>query len=168
MKRIMVIGSPGSGKSTLSKKLAKSFHLPLVHLDKLFWNEGWIESSKEEFDHRLRQILMQNDWIIDGNYSRTLSMRLERADTVIFLDYSKYICTCRVIKRVLKAYGTTRSDMGNGCPERFDLEFLKYVWNFRKNNRNKILGLLSGMKEKEIIVLHNKKELKHFLSEISL
>ena len=163
MKKIIVIGSPGSGKSTLSKRLAKKYELPLVHLDRLFWKSGWMESSRDEFDAKLAQALEQDSWIIDGHYGRTLPMRLQKADTVIFLDYPKYICLLRVLKRVLKNFGGTRSDKGNDCPERFDTEFLRYVWNFQKNNRPKILALLSEAENKRIIVIHSNKELKHFL-----
>lgn len=162
MQRIMIIGSPGSGKSTLAKSIAQAFDLPLVHLDKLYWKKGWMESSAEEFDEKLSEVLKQETWVIDGNYSRTIAMRLKRADTVIFLDYPRRICLWRVIKRILKNHGTTRSDMGNDCPERFDISFLKFVWRFRKNSRENILALLSETKEKQIITIRNKKDDQQF------
>ncbi len=165
MQRIMIIGSPGSGKSTLAKSIAQKWSLPLVHLDKLFWKAGWVEAAAEEFDQKLAQVLKGEAWVIDGNYSRTISMRLERADAVIFLDYPRRVCMWRIFKRIAKNYGETRSDMGNGCPERVDLSFLKFVWNFQKNSRQKILALLSEIHEKQIIIIHNKRDEQNFFCE---
>lgn len=160
MKRIIIIGSPGSGKSTLSQKLSDKLRLPVVHLDKLWWKSGWVESSREEFDQKLDAVLNEDKWIIDGNFSRTLPKRLERADTVIFLDYPTLTCVYRVLKRIVTCRGKTRDDMAEGCPERFDLEFLKYVFSFRKKNRDKILSLLEGANDKKIIVIRNNLELE--------
>lgn len=89
MKRMMIIGSPGSGKSTLAKLIAQKEGLPLVHLDKLFWQEGWVETPAEEFDRRLAEAVEMDAWVIDGNYTRTISMRLKRADTVVFFGLSQ-------------------------------------------------------------------------------
>ncbi|MDY4976662.1 MAG: AAA family ATPase [Clostridia bacterium] len=163
MKRMMIIGSPGSGKSTLAKLIAQKEGLPLVHLDKLFWQEGWVETPAEEFDRRLAEAVDKDAWVIDGNYTRTISMRLKRADMVVFLDYPRRICMWRICKRILKHYGRTRSDMGSGCPERFDVSFLQYVWNFRKHSREKILALLTDAKGKQIVHIQNKKEYRHFV-----
>lgn len=160
MNRVLVIGSPGSGKTTFSVKLSEITELPLVHLDKLFWKEGWTERSKEEFDALLDEVMKSESWIIDGNYSRTLRKRLEKADTVIYFDLPTRICLFRVIKRVITNRGKTRADMGDGCPERFDLEFLKYVRNFKKTNRDKILNVLSVFSDKQIIIIKKGSELK--------
>ncbi len=166
MKRIMVIGPSGAGKSTLSFALAKKLNLPLVHLDKLFWRSGWQQVSREEFDALLEAELKKPEWIIDGNYSRTLKLRAEYCDTVIYLDYPRFVCLCGVVKRVASGYGHTRPDMGEGCPERFDWEFLKYVWNFNKNNRQKIYDLLERNKDKKIIILKNRKEAARLLQTL--
>lgn len=135
MKRIMVIGCCGSGKSTLSKALAKKLKLPLVHLDVLNWRDDWQAISNEEFDDLLLAEVQKEAWIIDGNYNRTIELRLQYCDAVIYLDYSRFRCLFGVLKRVIRNYGQTRSDMGGHCPERFDLSFLKFVWNFNKNNQ---------------------------------
>ena len=166
MDRILIVGSPGSGKTTLGRILAKKLGLPLVHLDKLFWREGWGEAPREEFDALLTAELKKDKWIIDGNYSRTLNMRLERTDTVIFLDYPSLVCLLRVLKRVLKNYGITRPDMGEGCPEKLDLEFLSYVWSFRDKERPRIVERLSAAKNVEIITIRNRREYKAFMDRI--
>lgn len=166
MERILIIGCGGSGKSTLARQLGEKTGLPVVHLDKLFWHPGWVESSKEEIDERIMQIISEPRWILDGNYNRTLPKRLEKCDTVIYLDFSRFACLMGVAKRVLTTYGTVRPDMAEGCPERFDWEFLQWVWNFNKNKRKKYYDLLSAQTGKEIYILKNRCQVKRFLGQI--
>ena len=163
MKKIMIIGSPGSGKTTLSLKLASITGLPLVHLDKLFWRDNWTHVSREDFDTQLFKAVSQKEWIIDGNYGRTLDVRLNYADTVIFLDYNRFVCLFRVFKRTLLSFGKSRFDMGDGCPERFDFSFMKYVWNFDKNS---IYKKLNEIEDKNVIIIKNNSSLKKFLKEL--
>ena len=141
--RILLIGCGGSGKSTLARKLGEATSLPVVHLDQLFWKPGWKPLSKDEFDQLLIAELQKNEWIIDGNFDRTIPLRLQYCDAVIFLDLPRMVCLRGVIKRVLSNLGRTRSDMGEGCPERFDLSFLKWVWTFNEQKRDKYLSLLN-------------------------
>ncbi|MGN1097650.1 MAG: AAA family ATPase, partial [Clostridia bacterium] len=156
--RIMIIGSPGSGKSTLSFKLEKLLNIPAVHLDGLFWKSGWVEASREEFDTSLMAELEKPRWIIDGNYGRTIPLRLKYADAVIFLDCPTHVCLFRIIKRIITNYGKVRPDMGAGCPERFDFEFLRYVADFRKTQRAKLYGQLKNA-EAAVFVVRNKMDL---------
>lgn len=137
MERILVIGCCGAGKSTLATELAERTGLPLVHLDKLYWRPNWQPVTAEEFDARLAEVLTGEKWILDGNFNRTLETRLERCDTVIWLDFPRYLCVWGVLSRVLRNYGKTRPDMGDGCPERLDPAFLKYVWQFPGKYREK-------------------------------
>ncbi len=169
MKRVMILGSPGAGKSTLSFALSEKTGIPVTHLDKLFWTPGWVSVSAEELDKKIESAVSEDKWIIDGNYSRTIPLRLERCDTVIFLDYPTHVCLFGVIKRILTNHGKVREDMSPGCPERFDLEFLKYVVGFRKNQRAKILSLLSSDSAagKSVYTLKNRAECRRFLSELS-
>ena len=166
MDRILIVGSPGSGKTTLGRIMAEKLGLPLVHLDKLFWREGWVNVSREEFDALLTAELEKEKWIIDGNYSRTLGVRLCRADTVILLDYPRHVCLLRVLKRIMKNYGITRPDMGDGCPEKLDREFLSYVWSFRSKERPGIIEKLSTAKNVELITVRNKREYRELLSRL--
>lgn len=131
MQRILIIGSPGAGKSTLSHALGQRLGLPLHHLDRLFWLPGWVERDRTEGRAELAGILARDRWIIDGNYGSTLPMRVARADTVIWLDYPTRLCLYRAVRRWWHYRGATRPDMTEGCPERFDLEFLLYIANFR-------------------------------------
>ena len=166
MERIMIIGCGGSGKSTLARQLGEKLKLPVVHLDQLFWRPGWVSISKDEFDRVHEAALAEEKWIMDGNFDRTIPRRLERCDTVIYLDFSRFACLMGVLKRVLTTYGKVRPDMGEGCPERMDLDFLKWVWNFNKNKRERIYGLLKEAEGVQVILLKNRRMVKKFLSEL--
>ena len=166
MERVMIIGCGGAGKSTLARKLGEKTGLPVVHLDKLFWRPGWVSISQEEYDVLHRVELAKERWIIDGNFDRTIPERLARCDTVIYLDFSRFSCLMGVLKRILTTYGTVRPDMGEGCPERFDGEFLRWVWNFNKNKREKNYRLLSEVEEVDIIILKNRRQVERFLQNL--
>ena len=163
--RIIIIGCGGSGKSTLARKLYEKTNLPIVHLDKLFWRKGWKSIPREEFDKLLRIKLKKDKWIIDGNFDRTIGERLNRCDTVIFLDYPKRTCLIGVIKRVITNYGKVRPDMGEGCPEKFDFEFLKWIWNFNREHRDKYYQLLKEIENKKIYIFKNRRECNEFLTK---
>lgn len=166
MKKIIVIGCPGSGKTTLSKQLSEKLNLPLVHLDVLKWRDGWTSISKEEFDELLQAELEKPSWIIDGNYNRTIPLRLRYCDTVIWLDYPRLTCILGALKRVITNYGKTRPDMGGNCPERFDLEFMTYIWRFNKENRKKYREIIKNLDGIKFITLKNRKETDQFLKNI--
>lgn len=135
MKRVLVIGPCGSGKSTLARELAPLMGLPLVHMDQLGWQAGWIETEKAELNARLADAVAQDEWLIEGNYGSTLAPRLERADTVIYLDFPIRLCLSRLIRRIISNRGQSRPDMPEGCPERFDLAFFWYVMNWNSGPR---------------------------------
>ena len=165
MERILIIGCGGAGKSTLARQLGELTGLPVVHLDKLFWHPGWVESTKEEIDAKIAAALDEPQWIMDGNYNRTLPLRIRKCDAVIYLDFSRFACLMGVAKRVLTTYGTVRPDMADGCPERFDLDFLRWVWNFNKNKREQYYRLLNEAEGVETIVLKNRRAVRKFLKQ---
>ena len=168
MERILIIGCGGAGKSTLARQLGEKTGLPVVHLDQLFWHPGWVESTKDEIDAKIQEELGKSQWIMDGNYNRTLQLRLQKCDTVIYLDFSRFACLFGVLKRVLTTYGTVRSDMAEGCPERFDLDFLKWVWNFNKTKRERYYRLLNETDGIEKIVLKNRRMVQRFLQSLDV
>ncbi|MDD2056857.1 AAA family ATPase [Pseudomonas sp. GD03860] len=140
MQRIVILGNAGSGKSTLARAIGKRLQVPVVHLDKLFWEPGWIEPDAEAFRTRVKQALTSDTWVCDGNYSRrTFDLRLPRADLVIWLDTPRLTCLRRVIMRSL--LNKPRPDQPAGCSERLDrafLTFLKFVWGFDRDYRPSI------------------------------
>ena len=166
MERILIIGCSGSGKSRLARALGQKQGLPVIHLDQLWWKENWQNVTKEEFDSRLAMALNMDRWIIDGNYSRTMEARLSRCDTVIYLDFSRWACLLGMCQRILSNHGKTRPDMSAGCPERFHWEFVKWIWNFNKNNRVRNYTYLAKAKHAKAVVLRNRKEVKAFLNTI--
>lgn len=166
MERIVIIGCGGSGKSTLARQLGEKLDLPVVHLDRLFWRPGWVQVSQEEFDKLHQAELAKDKWIMDGNFNRTIPERIQRCDTVIYLDFSRIACLLGVLKRVITTYGKTRPDMGEGCPERIDWEFLKWVWNFNKNKRERNYKLLNEAAHAETVVLKNRRAVKRFINGV--
>ncbi|MBR4867542.1 MAG: AAA family ATPase [Clostridia bacterium] len=166
MQRVLLIGSPGSGKTTLAKALSQQLGLPLVHLDRLFWRDDWQQVSREEFDLALGQVLEQPQWMIDGNYLHTLDRRLAACDTVIWLDLPTRICLWRVIKRFFRYWGKSRDDMGGNCVERLDKERLKffcYVATFRRNNHKQMEELIHAHPNLQVIRLQTTKQIKHLV-----
>ena len=166
MERIVIIGCGGSGKSTLARQLGEKLNLPVVHLDKLFWRPGWQSVPKEEFDALLEEELEKPAWVMDGNFNRTIPKRLEKCDTVIYLDFPRVVCLWGVVCRIAKTYGKVRPDMGEGCPERIDFDFLKWVWNFNKENRTSMHAAVANAKHAEVYIFKNRRELKRFLRSI--
>lgn len=166
MERILIIGCSGSGKSRLARELKEKLGLPVIHLDQLWLKEGWNHITREEFDSRLAMAMNMDRWIIDGNYSRTIPQRLPKCDTIIYLDFDRWECLLGVIQRVIRFHGKVRPDMAGGCPERFDWEFIKFVWNFNKNNRVMNYTYLAQAKHAKQIVLKNRREVRAFLKSL--
>ena len=164
MERIMVIGCGGAGKSTLSRKLGEKTGLPVIHLDQIFWSPGnWQHLSREAFDKRLLAELEKDRWIMDGNFDRTLELRLGRADTVVYLDFSRMRCLTGWIGRVIKNWGHARADMAPGCNERFDPEMAGWIWNFNKKNRARYYEILNNTTGIQVIILKKRRDVRRFL-----
>ena len=159
--RITIVGSGGSGKSTLSRKLAAITGLPITHLDMEFWRPNWERTPHDEWTEKQMGLIEHKQWIIDGNYNSTLELRFAAADLVIFLDISRFVCLLRVLKRRNKK----RTDFPSFLEEKLDWEFLKWIWNFPKNGKDTILRLHKEYPNKPFVVIRNKKELKKILEE---
>ena len=169
MKRILIIGSAGSGKTTFSKQLAQKLQLPLVHLDTLYWCGNWEHLSRDQFDAALQAELEKNAWILDGNFNRTISHRLAYCDTVFFFDLPTITCLWGITKRLFQNYGKTRSDMGGNCPEQFDrqkLSLYKNVLCFHRQHRKEYYTLLENSKNIHYHIFKNRKAAKAFLESL--
>lgn len=167
MKRILIIGSCGAGKSTLSRKMSSKLNLPIIHLDQEYWQPGWEETPKSEWEDKVKQLIKRPTYIMDGNYASTLDIRLSEADHLIFLDYPTRISFWRVLKRIISNYGKTRLDMTEGCPERFDIEFLHYVLVFNLISRKRITKILEKHQDQtDIVILKTDKEVNTYLAQL--
>ena len=169
MKKVLVIGSGGAGKSTFSRRLGELTGIEVIHLDKIHWRPNWTEPSKEEWREIVENSLQGEAWIMDGNYSGTIEMRIAASDTVIFLDLPRVVCVYRILKRVALSHGKTRPDMADGCREQFDRKFIKWVWDYATRSKPKIENLLEKYQnEKTIIRLRSKREVEEFLAKLQV
>ena len=167
MERILIIGCPGAGKTTLARQLGEKLNLPVVHLDSIFWSPGnWEHLDSENFEAALQPELDKPRWIIEGNYDRTLRMRMQYCDTVIWLDYSRFACMFGWFMRMVLNRGKVRPDMAPGCFERFEWDFAKFIWNFRKENREKYYRLFNESEGVETIVLKSRRMVKRLLRSL--
>ena len=142
--------------------------MELIHLDQYYHKPNWEEPKKVEWEKRVNNLVQKPSWIMDGNYSETMDIRIKNADTIIYLDYPILKCFWRVIKRVFKYNGIQRSDMANGCKEEFDLEFLYFVLMFNNKFRKEIIQKLNLVKdEKKILIFRTDKQADKFLAQIS-
>ncbi len=168
MKKILVIGSGGAGKSTFAKRLGALTGIEVFHLDKLHWRAGWVEPPKVEWQKTVETLLKQSEWIMDGNFGGTMELRLAVCDMAIFLDLPRTVCLYRILKRWLKYRNTNRPDMTAGCNEKIDFEFLKWIWDYPKKNKPTVEEKLKRFEnEKTIIRLKSKKEVEDFLMNYS-
>ena len=166
MRRVLVIGSGGAGKSTFAAHLGERTGLPVIHLDALFWRAGWRETPREEWAARVEELLAADAWIMDGNYGGTMERRLAACDTVVFLDFPRALCLWRVIKRRATFRGRSRPDVAEGCEERLTWEFVRWVWGYPRTRRPGVLERLSGLKEgQKVFILRSPREARRFIEE---
>ena len=159
MKKIIVIGCPGSGKSTVSRALHNKTGIPLYHLDMIYWNADKTTVEKSVFLERLSAVLEKDDWIIDGNYGSTMELRMAVCDTVIFLDYPLDVCLDGIKER----RGKPRSDMPWIETEE-DAEFIEFIKNYNEQQKPKVLELLEKYSDKNIVILRSREQADAFLN----
>ena len=168
MDRVMIIGCCGAGKSTLAREMHEILGIGVIHLDQYYWKPNWVETESQEWKKTIETLVDGERWIMDGNYGGTMDIRLERADTVLSLDYSTIQCLSRVIIRTISHWGKVRPDMSAGCPERLDPFFLHYVATFNKKKRPKIIERLVKISDtKRVLTFRGDTEVRRFIAEIS-
>ena len=166
--RILVLGPSGAGKSTLAREIGARLGLPVVHLDALFWEPGWVESDETVFRARIAAAVATDAWVIDGNYSRHLDMRLARAHAVIWLDLPRSVYFPRAVWRSIKNYGRERADVGLGNKERFEIAFFKdFVWAYPTRSRAKQAAQMAGLPPTIArVVLRSRSEVAAFVRDL--
>jgi adenylate kinase family enzyme len=163
MRRIVILGCSGAGKSTFAKTLGAKFGLPVIHLDTLFWQPGWVEPEPEAFRAAVEAAIAGDAWVTDGNYvGRTFDLRLPRADAVIFIHQPRWLCLLRVVSRWLRNIGGDRPDLAPGCPEKIDWPFFQWVWGFERKNQPQILAAAASYPT-PITHLRGDAEMKQYL-----
>ena len=159
MEKVIIIGCPGSGKSTFGRKLKCITGLPLYHLDMMFWNEDRTTVPKEVFIRRLKETISTSKWIIDGNYASTMEMRIKECDTVFFLDYPTNVC----IDGIESRKGHPRSDIPWIENDNTDRDFIDFVNSYNSESRPEVIGLLKKYSSKNITVFRSRSESEEYL-----
>lgn len=164
--KITVIGYSGSGKSTTAAVLSEKLNIPVLHMDTVHFLPGWVEREREDELALVEQFMSGHEsWIIDGNYSKLhYEKRMAQADKIIFLDFPRLVCLYRAIRRYLQNRGRTRASMAEGCPEKFDLEFILWILSKgrSKETRERYANLSKQYSEK-FIRLRSQRQLSEFL-----
>ena len=165
MKRIIVIGCPGSGKSTFARALHAATDIPLHYLDMMNWNADRTTVPEEVLLERLRQAMAGDAWIIDGNYGSTIEMRLQACDTVFFLDYPPEVCLDGIASRS----GKERPDMPwVDTPGEVDENFIRFIKNYNTESRPAVMDLLRRYADREIHIFTARAEADAFLRSLRL
>lgn len=167
MQRVMIIGASGSGKTTLARSLGEISRLPVVHIDPMYYTAGWVQRTREETHQMVVDAISHDSWIFEGNFSSSFGERSKRSDTFIFLDFPTYLRLWRVVARTIKSYGRARIGSAEGCPERFDWEFLKFVAGYQNNGRNRAVEAMANAPDDvRIYHLKSRKNVRQFLTDM--
>ncbi|MDQ1481782.1 MAG: hypothetical protein QOI44_2643 [Actinomycetota bacterium] len=166
MKRVAIVGPGGAGKSTFARRLGERTGLPVIHLDELYWRPGWVATPDDEWRETVTRLAAADEWILDGNYSRTLDVRARIADTVLLFDYAPLGNLARVLRRSLSNYG--KETQAPGCPEHFDLEFWRWILNYRTRSRPRVLAHLEACgPDVDVRVLRRPRDARRFLASLT-
>lgn len=167
MNKILIVGCGGSGKSTLARELGKKMALRVFHLDMHFWKPGWVETERARWRECVTQLAQTEAWIMDGNFGNCADITYGAADTIIFLDRPPVICLFRWLKRFISYRNGGRPDMTEGCYEKIDLQYLKWIWNFPRHSRPKIFSRIEQYGNKaQFIRLTSDKEISNFIESV--
>ncbi len=164
--KIAIMGYSGSGKSTLARKLAQMHNIPVLHFDAVQFLPGWEIRSQEEKAKMTEEFMNCNtSWVIDGNYSKlSFDRRVEEADEILILLFNRFSCLLRAYRRSRVYAGKTRPDMGEGCKEKFDIEFMKWIlWKGRSKKTRDLYQSVMERYRPKVTVIKNQKQLDQFV-----
>ena len=165
MKRVLIIGNSGGGKSTLARHLGDKLDLPVIHLDVLFWKPGWVESEDAEFRMEMAEVLQQQAWVCDGDFGSSMDLRAPLADTIVWIDQPPLLCLMRAVWRMLKYRHGDRPDMAEGCGETVDFQFYSYIWSWNRNRRARFKASLGTHgAQAHVVQLRSDQEIVAFLA----
>lgn len=166
MKKVIIIGSGGAGKSTFARRLGEVTGIEVIHLDNVYWSQNWTPMPDDEWAETVAAMVKGDSWIMDGNFGGTREIRMAACDTIIWLDMPRSLCLYRVLKRFVRYRNTSRPDMAKGCNERLDWDFLKWVWNY-PNRRPALNDQFNKFPDKRLIILRSDREVERFLDSVA-
>ena len=141
--KILIIGCAGSGKTTLAKKIHLITGLPIIHMDKYYWTKHWTPKPDAQWNEIVQQLCKQPQWIMDGNYTKTMAYRFKQANLVIYLDMPRWRCLLRVIiRRLIFLFNSRRDDIPYDCKEKINFRFYNWIWNYPQRSRNQALAMI--------------------------
>ena len=166
MKRVLVLGSSGAGKSTFAQSLGKRLQVETIHLDSYYWQPNWVSTPDDAWDEKVKGLLEREAWVMDGNYPGSLPLRLKYADTAIFLEHGRVQSLLRCVNRFLKYRGQSRPELAPGCTEKIDWDFLKWIWDYPRDVKPRVMATLKDHPKTRLIILDNDEEIAAFLERV--
>lgn len=165
MKRILIVGSAASGKSTLATRLHDILGLPIIHLDQHYFGNDWRKPTDYDWEKIVKKLVKNDEWIMDGNYRKTLDLRIPSSDTIVLLDFPRHVCLVRAFKRRLM---DNRLDPIDGCKEKISFNFLKWIlWGFPHVSKKLILKKFGEIEnEKKVFILKSNRDVENFINSI--
>lgn len=161
---MLILGPSGSGKSTLGERLGTILDIPIIHLDQHYWKPNWIETPENEWRDKVKSLISSDSWVMDGNYTSTLKLRASASDTIIYIDIPRRLSYLRIFTRFLRFKGQTRPDLADDCPEKIDLDFIRWIWDFPITRKPVILRFLENLNStKSVFILRGQKEIEGFI-----
>lgn len=167
--KIAILGYSGSGKSTTARILGEKFGIPVLHLDTVHFLENWQEREKDESRLIVERFMSENDsWVIDGNYKAfRQQQRLEQADRILFFNFNRFVCFLRIFSRWIKYRGKTRPDMAEGCNEKLDFRFAKWIlYDGRTPAKQKSYNNMCKKYSNKVVILKNQRQLDSFFKSL--
>ncbi|MBM3513459.1 MAG: hypothetical protein FJX59_07060 [Alphaproteobacteria bacterium] len=167
-RRLLVVGSPASGKSAVARRLGQLSKVPIHHLDALYYRPGWVDQNEQTWRDKVEEITASDEWVMDGNFLDSLDARAARAEAIIWLDYDRFETMRRVAARMVLPQPLPRPDIADGCVESWNVDFLIHAWKFFDTGRFRLETLTASLpKTKAVLRVTRPKDLDFFLRRYS-